>query len=174
VPAVVRGGRFEAEEEAVVTAILERAREVLSEILGRMGIEASVEATETDERINLEVKGPDSGLIIGKKGMTLDALQHLVAKVVFHGKDGPIEGGKPIQVDTEGYRARRVESLEAMARRLSEKVVATRRPIEVDPMTPADRRVIHMALANTPGVTTRSEGEGADRRLVIFPAPEKA
>jgi spoIIIJ-associated protein len=161
-------------KEAVVTAIAEQAREVLVEILIRMGLEAVVEASETEEKINLEIKGPDAGLVIGKKGQTLDALQHLVAKTIFKGKEaGPAEGGKPIQVDTEGYRQRRIETLEAMARRLCEKVIATRRPIEVDPMTPADRRVIHMALANVAGVTTRSEGEGADRRLVIFPAPEK-
>jgi spoIIIJ-associated protein len=157
-----------------VTAIAERATEVLGEILGRMGFEATVEASENDEKVSLEVKGPDSGLIIGKKGQTLDALQHLVAKVVFRGKEGTPEAGKPIQVDTEGYRQRRIESLEAMARRMAEKVVATQRALEVDPMSPADRRVIHMALANMPGVTTRSEGEGMDRRLVILPEPEKA
>ena len=157
-----------------MTAIAERAREVLGEILGRMGFEATVEASENEEKVSLEVKGPDSGLIIGKKGQTLDALQHLVAKVVFRGKEGTPEAGKPIQVDTEGYRQRRIESLEAMARRMAEKVVATRRPLEVDPMSPADRRVIHMVLANVAGVTTRSEGEGMDRRLVILPAPEKA
>jgi spoIIIJ-associated protein len=161
-------------KEAVVTAIVERAREVLGEILGRMGFEATVEASESEEKVSLEVKGPDAGLIIGKKGQTLDALQHLVAKVVFRGKEGTPEAGKPIQVDTEGYRQRRIESLEAMAKRLAEKVLATRRPLEVDPMSPADRRVIHMALANVAGVTTRSEGEGMDRRLVILPAPEKA
>jgi spoIIIJ-associated protein len=157
-----------------VTAIVERAREVLGEILARMGFEATVEAVESEDKVSLEVKGPDAGLIIGKKGQTLDALQHLVAKVVFRGKEGTPEAGKPIQVDTEGYRQRRIESLEAMAKRLAEKVIATRRPLEVDPMTPADRRVIHMALANVAGVTTRSEGEGMDRRLMILPAPEKA
>jgi spoIIIJ-associated protein len=138
-----------------------------------MGLEASVDASESDERITLDVKGPDAGLIIGKKGQTLDSLQYLVAKVTYRGQEG-VDGTKPIQVDTESYRARRAESLVAMAQRLSEKVIRTRRPVEVDPMSAADRRVIHMALATVPGVETRSEGEGMDRRLIIFPAPDKA
>jgi spoIIIJ-associated protein len=137
-----------------------------------MGLEATVEASENDERITLDVKGPDGGLIIGKKGQTLDALQYLVAKITYRGQEGQSDT-KPIQVDTESYRARRAESLVAMAHRLSEKVVRTKRPVEVDPMSAGDRRVIHMALANVPGVETRSEGEGQDRRLVIYPAPDK-
>lgn len=150
----------------------ERARVVLGEILGKMGFQADVEASESDEKISLEIKGPDSGLVIGKKGQTLDALQHLVAKVVLRGKEP--DGQKPIQVDTEGYRARREDTLVAMAHRLAEKVRESGRSVEVDPMTAADRRVIHLALREAPGVSTRSEGEGMDRRLIIEPSPGKA
>lgn len=153
-------------------ATLERAREVCLEVLKRMGLEAQVEASENDERITLDVKVPEAGLLIGRKGETLDALQFLVAKVTYRGLEGQ-PGTKPIQVDTEGYRARRAEALVAMAQRLCEKVVKTQRPLEVDPMSAGDRRVIHMALASVPGVATRSEGEGEDRRLIIFPAPDK-
>jgi len=155
-------------------APVERAREVLIEILAKMGLDASVDASENEERITLEVKGPDAGLVIGKKGQTLDAIQYLCAKVTYRGQEGQPDATKPIQVDTEGYRARRAEALVAMAMRLCEKVVKTARPVEVDPMSAADRRVIHMALSTVPGVATRSEGEGNDRRLIIFPAPDKA
>jgi spoIIIJ-associated protein len=149
----------------------ERAREILGEILNRMGFEAQVETSETDERISLEIKGPDAGLVIGKKGQTLDALQHLVAKVVLRGREP--DSQKPIQVDTEGYRARREDTLTSMAHRLAEKVRETGRSVEVDPMSAADRRIIHLALREAPGVSTRSEGEGMDRRLIIEPAAAK-
>lgn len=159
-------------------AELERARGVLTEILQRMGIDATVEASEDAERITLDVKGPEGGLVIGKKGQTLDSLQYLVGKIVYHVPSateltGPPQG-KPIVVDTEGYRARRIEALEEMAHRLGEKAIATKRTITVDPMSPHDRRIIHLALDKVPGVTTRSEGEGAYRRLLIVPDPNKA
>jgi spoIIIJ-associated protein len=156
----------------VNTTTTERAREVLGEILNRMGFAAEVEATENEERIALEIKGPDTSLMIGKKGATLDALQHLVAKVVLRGQEP--DSHKPIQVDAEGYRARREETLISMAQRLAEKVRASGRSLEVDPMTAADRRIMHMALRDAPGVSTRSEGEGIDRRMIIEPAPDKA
>lgn len=164
----------------------ERAREVLTEILKRMGIDAVVEGREDEERITLDVKGPESGLVIGKKGQTLDALQYLVGKVVHRGGEPAAAGdgagaggsglgfvGKPIVVDTEGYRARRAEALVELAHRLSEKAIKTHRTITVDPMSPQDRRIIHITLDKVPGVTTRSEGEGAFRRLLIIPQPDK-
>lgn len=150
-----------------------RAKEMLSTLLRKMGIDAAVEVTEDAERITLEVKGPEAGLVIGKKGQTLDSLQYLVGKAIHKTPESAPPNGKPIVVDTEGYRARRIEALEEMAARLGEKAIATGRTIEVDPMSPHDRRVIHLALDKVPGVTTRSEGEGAYRRLLIVPAPDK-
>jgi spoIIIJ-associated protein len=152
---------------------LDRARDVLAEILKLTGIEANVEVHEDDERILLDVKGPESGLVIGKKGQTLDALQYMVGKIVHRGLEGEAEY-KPIVVDTEGYRARRIDTLIEMAQRLGEKAVRTSTTIMMDPMSPHDRRIIHMTLDKVPGVTTRSEGEGAYRRLLIVPAPDKA
>jgi spoIIIJ-associated protein len=162
------------EAGVALEAAMEKARGVLVEILGKMGLDASVDASENDERITLDIKGPDAGLVIGKKGQTLDAIQYLCAKVTYRGQEGQPDSTKPIQVDTEGYRARRAEALVEMANRLAEKVTRTQRPVEVDPMSAGDRRIIHMALATVAGVATRSEGEGQDRRLVIFPAPDKA
>lgn len=153
---------------------LERAKDVLTEILRRMGIEATVDAREEEERIILDVKGSETALVIGKKGATLDSLQFLVGRVVHRGIDSDAAGtAKPIVVDAEDYRSRRAESLVALAHRLSEKAIRTRRVVEVDPMSAHDRRIIHLALGAVPGVMTRSEGEGAERRLLIIPCRDK-
>jgi spoIIIJ-associated protein len=146
---------------------VEDAAQVLRKLLAAMGLEAEVAATENEERITLEVRGPETGLVIGKKGQTLDALQYLTNKIVS--KSLGEGAGKPITVDAEGYRSRRAESLIELAHRLADKARRTGRPVAADPMSPADRRVIHVALANQPGLTTRSEGEGIYRHLVIIP-----
>jgi spoIIIJ-associated protein len=148
------------------TATGDKAAEVLRKLLAEMGVEAEVAASEDDERVSLEVKGPETGLVIGKKGATLDALQYLVNKIVSRAQG---DEGKPINVDAEGYRSRRAESLVELAHRLAEKAKRTGKPVAADPMSPADRRVIHVALANMPGLTTRSEGEGIHRHLVVIP-----
>jgi spoIIIJ-associated protein len=141
------------------------------ELLARMGIDAQVTGRDGGDHVLLEVSGPETGLVIGKKGATLDAIQYLVNKMLGHGPPGEAER-KPVYVDAEGYRQRRAESLQELAHRLAAKARRTRRPVAVDPMSPADRRVMHVALAGTPGLTTRSEGEGALRRLVIIPDPD--
>jgi spoIIIJ-associated protein len=144
------------------------AKSVLETLLTKMGLEAAVDAREDEERITLVVGGPETGLVIGKKGQTLDALQYLVNKIVSQKLEDD-EDGKPINVDSEGYRERRAESLVELAHRLAEKARRTGRPVAADPMSPADRRVIHVALADAEGLTTRSEGEGIYRHLVIIP-----
>ena len=143
----------------------------LGQLLERMGIEATVSGHEAPDHILLEVTGPETGLVIGKKGATLDAIQYLVNKMLGRGAPGAEADRKPIYVDAEGYRQRRAESLQEMALQLAEKARRTRRPVEVDPMSPADRRIMHVALAGTPGLSTRSEGEGINRRLLIIPDP---
>src|SRR5579883_2671026 len=150
--------------------MIEEAAEKLRGILSRMAIEAEVRTREEDERMVLEVVGAEAALVIGKHGATLDALQYLLNKM----SPWPAEGAerKPIVIDAEGYRGRRAESLVELAHRLAEKALKTKRPVSAAPMSPADRRVIHLALAGQPGITTRSEGEGAARRLVIIPDPQ--
>lgn len=143
----------------------ELAAKVLREILERMGVDAEVSAFDDGERIILDAHGSESGLVIGKKGATLDALQYLVNRIVFK-KPGESAG---ITVDAEGYRGRREDSLTDLARRLAEKAIRSGRPVPVEPMNAHDRRVVHMALADHPEVTTESEGEGMARRVVIFP-----
>jgi spoIIIJ-associated protein len=149
-------------------ATMEQAADVLRNLLTRMGLEAEVVASEDVERVTLEVKGEETGLVIGKKGQTLDALQYLVNKIVSQGLPEDAEG-KPINVDAEGYRGRRAESLIELAHRLAEKAKRTGRPVEAEPMSAADRRVIHVALAEMEGVSTQSEGEGIYRHLVVIP-----
>jgi spoIIIJ-associated protein len=150
--------------------ISEKAGEVLKSLLGKMGVEHEVVSSEDEERVTLEVKGPETGLVIGKKGQTLDALQYLVNKIVS--REIPEDDSKPINVDAEGYRGRRAEQLVELAQRLAEKAKRTGKPVAADPMSAADRRIIHVALANTPGLTTQSEGEGIYRHLVVIPTGE--
>jgi spoIIIJ-associated protein len=153
------------------------AREVLGQILAHMGIQATVELREETDRQVLDIHGDEAGLVIGKKGQTLEALQFLVGKIVHRG--GEAEAGmsrnttKPIVVDAGGYRTRREEALVELALRLGEKARTTGRTITVNPMSPHERRIIHITLDKVPGVTTRSEGEGIFRRLLIIPAPDK-
>jgi spoIIIJ-associated protein len=146
----------------------DQATQVLHNLLQHMGLEAEVVASEDAERITLEVKGPETGLVIGKKGQTLDSLQYLVNKIVSKGLPEEAES-KPINVDAEGYRGRRAESLVELAHRLAEKAKRSGRPVEAEAMSAADRRVIHVALAEMEGISTHSEGEGIYRHLVVVP-----
>src|SRR2546421_6551942 len=143
----------------------ELAAKVLRELLEYMGIDAEVSAFDDGERIIRDAHGSESGLVIGKRGAPLDALQYLVNRIVFR-KPGESAG---VTVDAEGYRGRREDSLTDMARRLADKAVRSGRPVPVEPMNAHDRRVVHMALADHPGVTTESEGEGMARRGGVFP-----
>ena len=143
----------------------EEAARVLRDILDRMSVDAEVSAFDDGDRIILDAHGSESGLVIGKKGATLDSLQYLVSRIVFK-KPGE---ATPIVVDAEGYRGRREDSVSDLARRLAEKAVRSGRPVPVEPMSPQDRKVVHKTLAEHPGVRTESEGEGSARRVVIFP-----
>jgi spoIIIJ-associated protein len=158
-----------SESTTTATAVLSEKREAaakaLREILDRMGIEAEVSAFDDGERIFLDAHGAESGLIIGKKGATLDALQYVVNRIISKKpNDGP-----GVVVDAEGYRGRREDSLVDLANRLADKAIKTGRPVPVEPMNPHDRRIVHVTLKEHPGVTTESDGEGLFRRVVIYP-----
>jgi spoIIIJ-associated protein len=148
-----------------------QAREFLCGILERMGIPAEVTARDEQDRLVLDVScasTDDVQRVIGRRGQVVDALQHLVGKMVGKGKS---EGrGKPIVVDAGGYRQRHIDRLEGLAAKMAEKARTSGRPVDLDPMPPHDRRVIHMALANVEGVATRREGEGDMRHVVVVPA----
>jgi spoIIIJ-associated protein len=140
-------------------------RTILHEIIRLMGFEVEVEKVETEETIGLTVSGAEAGHLIGKKGQTLDALQFVMNKIM----GGDAAGRKLITVDAGGYRERRREALTELARRLGEEVARTGKAIAVNPMSAHDRRIIHLALKEKAGITTRSEGEGAERRLLVVP-----
>ncbi len=148
--------------------VIDQAKEALRTLLTHMGLDAEVAAAENDERVQLEIKGPETALTIGKKGQTLDALQYLVNKIVAR-KLPEGDEGKAVSVDAEGYRERRAEVLVELAHKLAADVKRTGRPVAADAMSPADRRIMHVALAESVDVMTRSEGEGVYRHLVILP-----
>lgn len=120
---------------------------------------------DSPDEISIEIIGPDSGRIIGKKGQVLQALQFLTHRVV----NRPGEEKRHILVDAEGYRSRRDTNLATMARKLGKQALELGKIITFEPMNPRDRRVVHMALAKFNGVITKSDGEGDDRRVQIIP-----
>lgn len=147
----------------------QKALEFVADILVKMEMDCTVEfgRSRPDEPndIQLEISGPDSARIIGKKGQVLSALQYLTNRVV----NGPSLEKRYVTVDAEGYRSRRDDTLATMARRLGKQAVTEGKIITFEPMNPRDRRVIHLALAKFDGVVTKSEGEGDDRRVQIIP-----
>jgi spoIIIJ-associated protein len=147
--------------------VAERACDFLMGVLERMGIAADIDVNDSEDRIVLEIQTADPEQVIGRKGQVVDALQHLVSKVVYRERAG--EKGKPIIVDAGGYRAKHIERLQALAARMGEKALATQRIVELAPMTAHDRRIVHMAIADMAGVSSRSEGEGDDRHILVVP-----
>jgi spoIIIJ-associated protein len=165
----------------VAVAQTERAMELLQGILDRMGIPCSVEHREEAEQVVLDVvckSEDDLQRIIGRRGQVVDALQHLVGKMLVSARGERSEGeraaqaerGKPIVVDAGGYRQRHIERLEGLAARTAEKARESGQPVDLNPMPAYDRRIVHMALAEAEGVSTRSEGEGDLRHVVVVPS----
>lgn len=148
-------------------AAADRAREVLDVVLPQLVESPRIaELAGESGTIRLSLGGVDGGMLIGRRGQTLDALEHLVNRIVFRDETA---SALRIALDVEGYRERRQESLEQLAHRLAGKARETGRPVTLNPMSPRDRRVVHLALQDDPAVSTASEGEGHYRRLVIIP-----
>jgi spoIIIJ-associated protein len=141
----------------------EMAKKTLQDLLRLLGVEAEVELRDEPERILLSIKSDGSGLLIGRKGETLDALEYLITKMVHKGA----EDKKRIVLDTENYRSRREESLVTLAHRLAEKARKLGRPVTISPMNAHDRRIIHLALQDDKTLRTRSTGTGLYRKVVI-------
>ena len=142
-----------------------KATDFLKDVLSKMEIENDVKAKYDSEEncLNIEISGEDMGVLIGKRGQTLDSLQYLVSLVVNKGTKEYIR----VKVDTENYRERRNKTLENLAKNMAFKVKRTRRSVTLEPMNPYERRVIHSALQNDSYVTTHSEGEEPYRKVVI-------
>ena len=155
------------QSETTANDVAERACDFLMGVLERMGIPADIDVHDSEDKIVLEIQTADPEQVIGRKGQVVDALQHLVSKVVYRERSG--EKGKPIIVDAGGYRAKHVERLQALAQRMGEKAQATKRIVELAPMSAHDRRIVHMAIAGMAGLSSRSEGEGDDRHILVVP-----
>lgn len=156
-PAIIRAKKKET--------IADKAIEFLSQIFGAMNLEVSITAAynEEEQELSLNLEGDDMGILIGKRGQTLDSLQYLVSLVVNKDSEDYIR----VKVDTEDYRKRRKETLENLAKNIAYKVKRTKRPVSLEPMNPFERRVIHSALQNDKFVTTHSEGEEPYRHVVV-------
>ncbi len=143
----------------------DKARAFLDDVFAAMHMTVLVEVSFNDEEkvMDIELKGDDMGVLIGKRGQTLDSLQYLVSLVVNRDSDDYIR----VKVDTENYRKRRKETLENLAKNIAYKVKRTKRSVSLEPMNPYERRIIHSALQNDKFVTTHSEGEEPFRHVVV-------
>jgi spoIIIJ-associated protein len=141
-------------------------RELLERIVGAIGVHAQLEIEEDDETVTAAFFGRDLGLLIGKHGQTIDAIQYLVNAIVYRGQ---MEDRKAIVVDAAGYRERRKASLDALALRSAERATSAGQRVELEPMTAVERKVVHVRLKDYPGVTTSSQGTEPNRFVVIEP-----
>jgi spoIIIJ-associated protein len=156
---------LETREEEPQEGDVDFARRTLEEILALIPLEATVVASRGEGRITLRVQGDRSGLLIGRKGTTLDALQFLVNKIASKALDKKID----VVIDSENYRRRKEDSLTQLALEMGDKAKRIKKPVTTNPMNPYDRRLIHLALKDDPQLETRSRGEGLLKRVVIIP-----
>jgi len=163
--AKIKAALREESEELLLTS----AKEILETLLERMQEKAAVSAHQEDDRISLRIETDDAGLLIGKQGQTLDALQYLVTKMLAKKSRRKVR----ISIDVEAYRARHNEALAHLAQKYGEKVKKSGRPVILSPMNPYDRRIVHMALQDDKELKTMSRGEGLYKKVVISPAKKK-
>ncbi len=143
-----------------------KAYDFLENLIKNMGLDATVEiGSEDKEGAFISINGTNLGTLIGRRGDVLDSIQYLATLAANMEKNGFYR----VTVDVQGYREKRAETLRGVAKRMSEKVLKYRKSFALEPMNAYERRIIHSACQNIPGVTTRSIGEGADRKIVISP-----
>ena len=157
-----------AKREIVTVRVTEEAKSAvegfLADTLKAMGMEVELTSViEEDGSLTVDMKGENMGILIGKRGQTLDSLQYLANRVANKHQDGYVR----VKLDTENYRARREETLKHLAKNIAHKVKRNRRPVALEPMNPYERRIIHSALQSDPYVTTHSEGEEPYRKVVV-------
>ena len=150
-------------EEKMVEVEDHPALSFLKDLTEKMGLNLDITAKTGSSSVYLNIKGKDSGTVIGKRGQTLDAIQYLTSLVVNKENEKYIR----VVVDAESYRAKREKTLEQLANRLADKVVKTKKSVRLEPMNPYERKVIHATLQSNPNVTTKSEGEEPYRRVII-------
>jgi spoIIIJ-associated protein len=158
--------QVESSPAADESELAAEARDLVQRIVEGIGVSAQIEIEEDDETITVGCAGPDLGMLIGRHGQTIDAIQYLANAAMYRGH---AEERKEVVVDAAGYRARRRTSLEALAVRSAERCVADREPVELEPMTAVERKVVHICLKEFDGVETTSEGTEPNRFVVIHP-----
>lgn len=163
-------GLFNAKPAKIKVAKKQSVEDVVKKFLGDvfgamdMTVDIEVSVNEEEETVNINLTGDDMGLLIGKRGQTLDSLQYLIRLVVNKEFGGYLK----VKLDTENYRERRKETLESLAKNIAYKVKRTRKSVSLEPMNPYERRIIHSTLQNDKFVSTRSEGEEPFRHVVVF------
>jgi len=159
--------KSDAKEEKKDSAPVPAAdpKEFLSKVFAAMNMEVGIEVETDGNEMNIDLSGNDMGVLIGKRGQTLDSLQYLTSIVVNKGQKEYIR----VKIDTENYRSRRKDTLENLAKNLAYKAKRTRNAVSLEPMNPYERRIIHSALQNDKYVTTHSEGEEPFRKVIITP-----
>lgn len=157
--------RRDAELAKVEDATIEACKKFIEDVLAAMSMEEVTVTAEIDEEgaLCINMDGPNMGIMIGKRGQTLDSLQYLANRVANKTQDGYVR----VKLDTEDYRRRRKQTLENLAKNIASKVKRTRRTVSLEPMNPYERRIIHSALQSDPAVATHSEGEEPYRRVVV-------
>jgi spoIIIJ-associated protein len=170
-PEIVKETVKEPKKEKKETRILdytlekEKAKKFLRDVMQAMDIKAEIRLKDTNEGLYINLSGPKMGIIIGRRGQTLDSLQYLVSLVVNKDKDR--DGFIKVILDTEDYRKKREETLQRLAKRLAERVQKTGKKVELEPMNPYERRIIHYTLQEFNDITTFSEGEEPYRKVII-------
>lgn len=145
--------------------LVEKTEDFLNDVIRHMKAEATVNVSEEDSNIKALIEGVDAGILIGRDGQNLDALQMITNIVVNKGQEERIR----VLIDIEGYREKRKENLERLANSLAEKVTNEKRVIDLEPMNAFERRIIHMTLRESTSVMTESQGEGSERHVIIKP-----
>jgi spoIIIJ-associated protein len=168
-PARVRAELDEEAFERIAREIpedpAERVRAIVARVVQALGLRGSVDIEESDDEIRATVNGEDLGLLIGRHGATIDAVQHLAMRAAFHSS----AEHKAVVVDAAGYRERREAALRRAADRAVEDALSFGRAVELEPMGPQERRIVHVYLRERSDVQTHSEGDEPDRRLVVTP-----
>jgi spoIIIJ-associated protein len=161
----VLGDASDAENVVVPEELLDEIKGLAASIVGAMGFEARIDVYDADSFIAVDVAPDNTALFIGQKGETIDALQYLVNAAVYRKR--PFV--KRIILDAEGYRQRRVEAIQGIAHRTARRAIRERQTVELPPMNPSERRIVHLFLRDNPKVITFSEGSGENRRVKISP-----
>jgi spoIIIJ-associated protein len=159
--AVIRVSRIALPEEDVVS----RVKEIVETLLGLVGVQGKVEMLSNELPLALNIEGDDLGILIGRRGQTLAALEYVAKLIVVR----RLKAWLPLTIDVGGYKKHRRDSLQKLALYLAEQVKSRRRAMPLEPMPADERRIIHLTLADHPDVTTQSIGEGENRKVVILP-----